>query len=909
MATTELINRIHAPTLPDCAQLGGRMFICDGVNPNLVMVGNNNDLRPMGAVDAGETAATLVFGAGLTGNTTYTYGVRRVVVQESLQIRSGMRTAQTTTKFLLFDCGTTAADEPTDWDSVADGEFAITIAGKEYEVKGINFSATHGNGAVDEMDDVAARVQVALREAADGTEIVVWDPTDAAFLLKSVTGAITAVGTVDGGSGTDISVAGYLNGVGGSQIHEHRFEGGKTVAHEATDWNDIADGAFAIEIGGTPYGPSGIDLSATHADGAVADMVEVATRLQTALRTATSGSEHVEWDGALKRFVFRSQTGAVGAPTTPASGTDLSVSTLLNGPGGKSVSGECQAEILLTAYEQALPDWCDVYYEIWRSKAENSALLYRLAVLDEAQRDALPDDIYTDALPDEDLDEDAQGTFDASEAAVLGTVPPVRYVRAWKGSLIMGGSYAYRLGSVAGVAGTKTVVLAAPGETTADDRGGYLAIVDEPQTFIIMAVDPATGTYTLDKSLTLDHTASEFVRFRDFDTLYITQALPGNIELYDTATGAVYSNAGDNDPISGLAVNGGWGYVLRRHRVEMLDGSPAAAVLNDHPAAPPGCHGHATIADRYCPAVLYYAGQAGVVMLSGSSAKLVSDPIEGLLETRVDHSMDDYAHAVYDPRTRLYWLWVFETDWETRLGIRVPDLALIYDLRRDDWYVARLPASGSGLWRRADGELVAVIGVGGGVAYLDTGQADGEAHGGTVTEADADSLTDAAAGFPGTGVGLAGTTLVVYHAAGTVQERLIRHNTPTMLFPYVPFDPVPAAGDQYRVGHIVWSVEFEDIGLDTGSFERADSITSVAVLHDPMPEGETVTATMARIAWVGERGEGAMTRDEDWSTEHVTRFAGKNTGLRAAGYRLTLAGRCAPAAIRAVALETMESSK
>lgn len=906
--STSLLNRIVAPTLPDWAQLGGRLFVTDGVNPNLVMVGNQRDMRPMGSQAAAVVVADLAFGAGLTGNAAYTYGIRRVVVQGALEVPSGMRTALVTTRFLHFLCGTTAADAAADWDEVANGEFAIVIGGVTHDVTGIDFSATHGYGAVTAMADVAARMQVALRAVTSGSEIVQWLEDDARFLVRSPGGAIASVGSVSGGSGTDLSLTAWMNGADGAAVQEHAFVGGTPTAKTVSGWVAVTDGAFGIEINAVDYQVSGLDFSEA------ASMDDVAAVIQTGIRAETSGGERVDWDAENLLIVIRSWAGPVGAPSAPLAGTDLSVKTYLNAAGGSSVSGECQTDVVVPAYEWDLPSWAEVRHEIWRSKAENPSVLYRLAVLTAGERDELADDIYADSAADSELEEGAVGTFDVTTDGIETTFPPCRYVRAWDGALVMGGSYAYSEGSVSGADGASQATLAAPAECTPADTGAFLAIDGEPQTFRIMGVDVAAKTYTLDKPLTMDHAAAGYKRFRDFDVVYIGNLLPGNIELYDATDGVVYGNRGDNDPITGIAINGGWCFVLRRHRVDLLNGSPAAASLIGHPASPPGCASHATIADRYCPALIYYAGQAGVVIANGSDAQVISQPIRGILETRVDHSMDAYAHAVYDPRFRMYWLWLFEVGWEARVGIRVPDLALVYSLDTQDWCVCRLAASGSGLWRRKDGELVPVVGVAGGVGYLESGYADGGEGAGVVTEADAASLTDENAEMDGEGAGLAGAPVFVYHADGTVQERLVRRNTPTRLWPTVEFDPVPAVGDRFRVGSIPWSVAFEDVGLGAMAsgdipFEQAMTVDRAAVLHDLGAAGAELKATIRRRFWASDREAGSMERDADASDEHVTVWAGKNAGLRAHVFRLEFSGDRAPMGIRAVSANVTESSK
>jgi len=88
------------------------------------------------------------------------------------------------------------------WTGVTDGSFTISIDGTEYDITGLDFSAT-----TDE-DGIAAAIQVAIRAATSSTETCVWS-TDH-FIISSVlttsSSAITVTSAV--GSGTDISGAG-----------------------------------------------------------------------------------------------------------------------------------------------------------------------------------------------------------------------------------------------------------------------------------------------------------------------------------------------------------------------------------------------------------------------------------------------------------------------------------------------------------------------------------------------------------------------------------------------------------------------------------------------------------------------------------------------------------------------------
>lgn len=101
----------------------------------------------------------------------------------------------------------------TDFASVTDGEFAVTIDGDSQNITAIDFT-----GDLD-MDDVAATVQTKLQAVGTGgytAATFTWDSTTSKFKLTSgTTGdtstiAKTGLSAVSGGTGTDISNDSYL---------------------------------------------------------------------------------------------------------------------------------------------------------------------------------------------------------------------------------------------------------------------------------------------------------------------------------------------------------------------------------------------------------------------------------------------------------------------------------------------------------------------------------------------------------------------------------------------------------------------------------------------------------------------------------------------------------------------------
>lgn len=116
------------------------------------------------------------------------------------------------------------------WASVANGEFAVTIDNVDYEITGIIFT---GAGS---MAAVATIIQDAVRAATGSLETVVWSTNH--FIVSSivtrVSGNVSLLTAVAGGTGTDISGVGgvtYMDGdAGGTAAAATAGLGGYPIA-------------------------------------------------------------------------------------------------------------------------------------------------------------------------------------------------------------------------------------------------------------------------------------------------------------------------------------------------------------------------------------------------------------------------------------------------------------------------------------------------------------------------------------------------------------------------------------------------------------------------------------------------------------------------------------------------------
>lgn len=559
------------------------------------------------------------------------------------------------------------------------------------------------------------------------------------------------------------------------------------------------------------------------------------------------------------------------------------------------------ASIVVTPYEFEIPDTVEVTYEIYRSKSTNYELLYKVATLSQDEVEALEDSRYVDTVADDDL----ELTFiNLSSDGMDRTIPPCRFIRAWRGSLICGGFLRSDI-TVTGTSGT-TVISTEP-QLPMDDIGCYLTINGEPYTYQITNIDDQ-GNVTIDTELEKDHTDEKTIRWRDDDVVYVSRALAGNIEVYSEAAGRVITNAGADNVMTGIASHGSYAYIFRRDTVEILTGSPSAPQLEPFPGNPPGCRGHATIVDTLSPYVLYYAGNKGVWRISGSDASRVSGPVDPIIWWGVDHSQDDRCHAVYDPASRMYFLFLFSRNWRAN-GIRMPDIYLCLDTVTGAWSRGEMFASRSGLFRDANGEMVPVVGLPGGIARIGVGDTDGGtlamgrvvAHGDDWLQIEGD-VSDVIPGMP----------VHVWnpeYPASTGIRRMVKSASGSVVSIYGEWpEEFDFDGKAAACGAIRWSFTSPEFGL-SGDYDRSLKVEAFSIAHGRAAESLPVDVKIETIGEMSDRVPDSQKWRMDFSERTLSRFDGRATGLRGASLQMTAEGPCAPALIKAVRVETVRAAR
>ncbi|MBQ7652689.1 MAG: hypothetical protein IJS15_17155, partial [Victivallales bacterium] len=566
-------------------------------------------------------------------------------------------------------------------------------------------------------------------------------------------------------------------------------------------------------------------------------------------------------------------------------------------PGEDPANGNCSVKIL--PYE--LPNANGVItYQLFRSKPSSTQLLYLAATLTQTQVNSLTSNLYTDTTADDDLDQSVTINLDSDGMEL--TIPPCRYVRAWRGALVCGGARK-RTVRFAGAAASAALTVT-EGDITADDLGAYVTIEGESLTHWIVGVSGAS--VTLDSALDASYADATMAVWRENDVVYVSRPLPGNIEVYSAENGRLITNSGSDNEITGIAANGSYAYIFRKDKVEILTGTPATPNLEPFPASPPGCRSHATIADTYSPFVIYYAGRNGVWLISGSEAKRLSASIDPLIVNGVDHSQDEFAHAVYDPGNGVYYLFLFSSEWRQN-GIRMPDMVLMYDTLTGSWTRGEMYASRSGLWRDSSGELIPVIGLPFGVARINVGDTDGGVCvSGTVSGFGVDSfmmegspdLSEVVPGMP-----------VFFGDGRAAVRRMVADVTDGVVAIYGEV-PDMEIGCPVSIGAIRWHFVTPEVGLSS-AFDRTLKLETLAIAHGKTEDAMPVEVVMQGV---GNLADDDDDRQEwngrvDFSERSVSRLDGKATGLRAASVQMAVYGGHAPVVVKGVRIDMEKVSR
>lgn len=857
-----------------CVQ-GRRLFVFDGVNPNIAADGYAPDDRIMGVFPQQDfDDPEIITGSGLTPGGKYTWVVKRVVKLGRLTVESSATVGtQVQLEYNTLTCGSNGANLAT-WQALTDGEFAWVIDGVTHEFTGITTAGASS------LDDVADLVRDYIRDQTNNQNIEVEYDSENTRFVFSADKEVGYTEAVSGGSGTDISGGAYLNGLTGTGTIE-----------TATDLN--------CELGLDQY-----EFAPILNDSRVKVFYHIYRNKPTNLTTLYLVEElsQAEFCGDAPAWVdgtdYESGDGVLHGGTMYRCIQDHTASAASEpGAGG---SWETYWRTVLISAATA---WADSTAYIKLDTIKNGNIIFTCTLGHTSSGATEPgagDDwedywvmlgsaTYTDKLEDDKLPVYPYVDVGPEASEHENYVPPCRFARAWRGRIVSGGTAYHTEGWVSVEADTLArVKLHDSPPVRPTDIGAYLNIADDPFTYQITGVDqvenewlladevsgayPAVtdawadgADYVVDDQVIhndivytciLDHTAgsetepgvgdnwaycweesgTSYCLFREEDQGYVTKPLPDNIEGFKTGA-ILYPNFQDA-AVRGIAVSGGNCYFLRAGGVEVLEGSSEEDFsLSPLPESPPGCVSHSTIADDLdrCPALIYYAGKSGFVAIRGSGHKIISEDIRDLITDDVDHLWDAFTHGVFDPASGLYHAWLFRHGDVDDYGVRVPQLFLTYDMATGAWTAGELAASCSGLWTAADGAPMVVVGIAGGVARLADVPYDGVDIIGSATGGTANTLVDASASFPVSGsdtTGLCGLpVLITDPAGGNIQRRLVKSNTDTEITIYGAWTTAPAADWEYHVGNIRWYAETGELEFPE-SFELEKKYNRVVAMTE-----------------------------------------------------------------------------
>lgn len=232
--------------------------------------------------------------------------------------------------FIISDNWQNWDDAKTAINSKLDNDGGNTTTTFDMQLSGSNWRVRKDGSDMKLTDDNQSEVTLSTLAAGGGADEkakVSSNDTTAGYLNgKLVAGSnVTLTENNDGANETlTIAASSQRDAITTHQTYTPAFLTGGTNAESAfNNWLAVLDGEFKISIDGTPYNISGIDFTG------VASMADVATKIQTAIRAATSSTETVVW--STNKFIISS------VDTTSSSA--ITVTSTVDAPAGTDISG------------------------------------------------------------------------------------------------------------------------------------------------------------------------------------------------------------------------------------------------------------------------------------------------------------------------------------------------------------------------------------------------------------------------------------------------------------------------------------------------------------------------------------------------------------------------------------------
>lgn len=378
----------------------------------------------------------------------------------------------------------------------------------------------------------------------------------------------------------------------------------------------------------------------------------------------------------------------------------------------------------------------------------------------------------------------------------------------------------YNIGTIT-LTGSSDAVTGSGTAWTSDMAGRYLYALGDTRGYEIESVGSATGLTLVENyagSLTGGGTsyvirpapAERGVVY--FSAVWDADAMTGPEAVLGTNQIRVQENVGDNDEITGLMPLGGLLYVLKERHIYAIDFVRQPDIeAGVNLSCFRGCLNQRcwTVAEG----VTYLLDKQGIYRFSGGNPESISDPIQDLFrDGGISWTNAKWFTADVDEESeRVLFFVQFAGDSGTR-----PTRALGFNYRTGAWEpdlypweiggTARVTISGRRRLLLGAEDDVVLLHNQGYLDGLDSTTETGTTRG-TVTSADATSLTDSTATFP-TGVVTGNATVYIVAGTGKGQERRILTRNSATKISVAAWTTVPSTDSVYQIGGVEWSAKF-----------------------------------------------------------------------------------------------------
>mgnify|MGYP000253421358 CR=1 FL=1 len=457
-----------------------------------------------------------------------------------------------------------------------------------------------------------------------------------------------------------------------------------------------------------------------------------------------------------------------------------------------------------------------------------------------------------------ELDDDGTTQLD-----INGLPPTVPYMATKGGRIGMGGRVIYSEGTASVTNGSSSVTLS--GANLTDGMDGWRFRIDgDTEEYLITNIDTGAGTFDLQdllgNSITYQGTTGSgktYYLYAEGSIFYYSHKdLYGNpmpesfyaFDYYPIATD-------DGDDISGIGVVKDNWLILKRNHAYTLAGDTPVEFRDTLIHNSVGTCSHWTIAnDKDGNAIWMH--ESGVYITDGYHVKSLSHQPEigvsirniftgeGNAPFTIREGYFDLSHAVFDPTTNRYLLWVCTTDYmDSGSNSTICDKVLIYDFNEIDgkvigWYWYDIPATCSCIIHDNNGKPEVWFGDEWGFVKKFDEDATNDGAGtsgtrrGTATGGSTTTIEDSGASFYTTGSGLQGVFVHILSGTNAGEIRRITSNTSTKLTVTPAFSNAIDTTSVYAIGAINAKRKTKIYDFDTLKDKKISMVKMVFDVED-----------------------------------------------------------------------------